>query len=163
MAYTRYKDFPKIRKKHSGQTIVFCSGTFDLTHAGHALFFEDCKRLGDILVVAVGTDASIKEIKGKHRPILNQHLRLKMVDSIRPVDYSFIGTKHHKHILDFLHAVFSGLKPDVYVINDDAFGIDFRKKLAKKYGVKLKILKRACPPQFNKVSTTNIIEKIKAL
>lgn len=163
MAHITYKDLARIRRSQIGKKIVFCSGTFDLIHAGHAIFFEDCKKLGDILVAAVGVDSSIKEIKGRHRPILNQHLRLKMVDSLKPVDYAFLGRKHHPHVLDFLHVVFSRLKPDIYAINDDAFGIDFRKKLAKKYGVKLRILKRMCPPKFNKISTTNIIEKIKRM
>ena len=49
--------------RNDGEKIVFCSGSFDLVHAGHVLFFEDCKKIGEILVVGVGGDAIIKKTK----------------------------------------------------------------------------------------------------
>src|SRR3989338_4598654 len=90
VAVIQYKDFKQLRNKLRGKKIVFCSGIFDITHAGHVLFFEDCKTYGDILAVAVGSDAIIRINKGPARPVLNEHLRLKMVDSLKPVDYCFI-------------------------------------------------------------------------
>lgn len=162
MAIISYRDFAKIRKKHKGQKIVFCSGTFDLTHGGHVLFLEDCKRLGDVLVAVAGEDASIKKIKGVNRPILNEHLRVKMLDSLKPVDYALVG-KHHGHPLGFFDHMFPKLKPDIYVVNDDTFKLDYRKKAVEKYGVKMVILKRKCPLEFKKISTTDIIKKIKRI
>lgn len=165
MAKIEFKDLADIREKHKGEKIVFSSGCFDLTHAGHVLFFEDCKRHGDILVVMVGADKVVKRDKDESRPILNEHLRLKIVDSLKPVDYALTDelVPADKHPLHYIDMVFEKLRPDVYVINDDAFEIPYREALTKRHGAKLMILKRTCPDEFEKVSTSNIIKKIKEL
>lgn len=151
-----------------GKKIGFCSGSFDLTHAGHALFFEDCKKHVDVLVVGVGGDAIMQAYKGPSRPILNEHLRLKMVDSLKPVDYVFVQIVSNPEdlqnlLVKTLSHTFNTLKPDVYIINEDAFDISIRERLAKQYAVPLIILPRTCPPEFEDVSTRGIIEKIKRL
>lgn len=163
MAVTKLEDVAIIRNRHRDQKIVFCSGSFDVTHAGHVLFFEDCKMHGDILVVMVGCDAAIRSNKGNHRPILNQHVRLKMVDSLKPVDYCFIDEiiPGNNHVLWSIEMAMDKLKPDIYVINEDAGDIPYRKTIAQKTGVRLVILDRYCPPEFEKISTTKIIHKIK--
>jgi len=164
MAVINVGDLSRIREKHKDKKIVFCSGSFDLTHAGHILFFEDCKKYGEILVVSVGKDSSIKKNKGEGRPIFNQHIRLKMIDSLKPVDYTYInpisvpGNKLHS-----IEHAFKNLRPDVYVINEDAFDISYRKELCAKFNVKLTILPRYCPEEFEGISTSKIIEKIKNL
>lgn len=159
------EDLPKIRRKHKNKKIVFCSGCFDLTHAGHVLFFEDCKKIGDILVVAIGTDNSIRRYKGDKRPILNENVRLKVVDALKPVDYTFLDMDAYESDNKFvlLSLVFKDLKPDYYVFNEDAYGIPEREEISKKYGVEMKVLKRWCPEEFEEISTSKIIEKIKAL
>lgn len=154
-------DLPKIREKYKDQKIVFCSGTFDLVHAGHILFFEDCKKLGDILVVSVGNDVMIKRNKGDRRPILNEQVRLKIISSLRPVDYCILEKTIRKNSLAHLEFVFKKLNPNVYVINEDAFDISYRKRVTKKFNVNLVILNRWSPPEFNDISTTKIIETIK--
>src|SRR3989344_8748815 len=118
-------DLPRIREKHKNEKIVFCSGVFDLVHAGHLLFFEDCKKHGDILVVVLGKDANVKDYKGGNRPIMNEHVRLKMVDSLKPVDYTLLDTYDapKEDPLFLLNKFLSDLKPDFYVINNDAFNI----------------------------------------
>lgn len=156
-----YKSLPSIRKRYKDKKIVFCSGSFDLTHAGHVLFFEDCKKYGDILVVGIGSDKLIKKFKDDKRPILNNQLRLKMVDSLKPVDIVFLnesGTTEHPQAIN--EVAFRNLKPDIYVINKDASDIPYRQTMAKKFGVKLMILNRRCPKEFDDISTTKIIEKI---
>ena len=156
------QDLTALRNKFKDEKIVFCAGCFDLTHAGHVIFFEECKKLGDILVVGVGGDAIIKQLKDNNRPILNEKIRLKTVDSIKPVDYCFIdhtGNKENPNLL--LEVVFEKLKPNVYVINEDAFGIPYREECAKKYAVNMVILKRWCPTEFENISTSKIIQKIK--
>lgn len=165
MTYIRFDELEKIREKHKGQKIVFCSGCFDITHAGHVLFFEDCKKYGDILVAMVGADKVVKRDKSNERPIINEHLRLKMVDSLKPVDYTFLDfilheTSHPLHVVDM---VMEKLKPDSYVINKDARDIPYREKFSKKHNVPLIILDRTAPPEFEGVSTTKIIEKIKSI
>ena len=157
-------DLPRIREKHKDQKIVYCSGSFDLTHAGHILFFEDCKKHGDILVVSVGKDVSIQHSKGEKRPILNEHIRLKTVDSFKPVDYSFTNPSFIKgNPLHTMEITFEKLKPDIFAANEDFIDVPRIKNLAKKFNVKIIILPRSCPSEFENLSTTKIIEKIKDL
>lgn len=160
-----FKDLGKIREKHSAQKIVLGSGTFDLTHAGHVLFFEDCKRFGDVLVVMVGSDQAIQRFKGKDRPVINEYARLKVVDSLKPVDYTFLDcyVDRDDFLVFLLDEAFKFLKPDTYVVNADGYDISFRRKLAKKHGVELVVLPRTAPKEFENISTTKIIEKMKRL
>ena len=161
MPQISFEDLVNIRKENKNKEIVFCSGAFDLTHAGHVLFLEDCKKHGDLLVVGVGSGAGIKE-KGKGRPILNKHLRLKMVSCLKPVDYAFlIPDKEVSYELEKIKYVLKKLGPDKYVINSDASDIPYRQKISKECGVDLIILERSCPSEFEKISTTQIIKKIK--
>lgn len=163
MAHLEFNDLSQLREQHKNERIVFASGTFDLTHAGHALFFEDCKKHGDILVVMVAPDAIIKRDKSIHRPVWNEHMRLKMVDSLKPVDYtfldSFINIDWPK--VETLGKYFEILRPDVYIANNDAWQLDEREALAKKHGVQMVVLERTCPPEFENVSTTGIIARAK--
>jgi len=145
---------------------VCCTGTFDLTHAGHVLFFEDCKKHGDIFVVGIGKDSLIKAYKGDLRPILNEHVRLKTVDSLKPVDYAYLmsGEWNNEDPHPFtLGTLFDKLKPNVYAVNSDVKDIDKRKKLTDLYGVQLVVLDRWCPKDFENISTSKIIETIKRL
>lgn len=157
------KKVKKLRTKYPDKKIVFCSGTFDLTHAGHILFFEDCKKHGNILVVMIGDDETIKKNKGNNRPILNQDIRLKTVDSIKPVDYCLINPypEVDRNFNRNFETIFRFLKPDVWVVNNDASDIDGRKKLADNHKLKLVVLPRSCPKEFELISTSAIINKIK--
>lgn len=165
MAKTKFENLSGIRKKNAGKTIVFCSGGFDLTHAGHLLFLEDCKKHGDVLVVMVGSDAAVKRDKGESRPIVNEHMRLKLIDNLKPVDYSFTDflPPPDAHPLDYIDKVFAELKPDIYVVNVDAFDMPYRHAVAKKHNAKLVVLARSCPPEFENISTSKIIKKIQHL
>lgn len=159
------EDLPKIREKHKNEKIVLCSGTFDLVHAGHVLFFEDCKKHGDILVVVLGKDKNVKDYKGDKRPIMNEYVRLKMVDSLKPVDYALLDTYDapKEDPLFLLNKFLADLRPDFYVINEDAFNIPYREEMAKRYNTELVILERSCPSEFEGISATKLIEKIKKL
>lgn len=169
MAIISERDFSKIRDRHNGEKIVYASGVFDLPHPGHVLFFEDCKKHGDVLVVGVSRgEKNVKERKGPGRPVMNFSMRLKMVDSLKPVDYCFAressdNNNEAGNPLDFLEVVFKNLQPDFYAVNNDAFDMEYRKKLSEKYNVKFIILERWCPPEFENVSTTSLIEKIQTL
>jgi len=163
MAYLSFKELSTIRKKHEGKKIVFCSGKFDIIHGGHVLFFENCKKYGDILVVMLASDAVMRRLGGSERPIINQHVRIKLMQALKPVDYCLIDetTSTNAHLLKAIEDVFQKLKPDVYVVNGDAFDIPYRKNLSEKYHVRLVVLKREAPPEFQGISTTKIIEKLK--
>ena len=114
-------------------------------------------------MVGVGGDKIIKKNKGHGRPILNEHVRLKTIDSFKAVDYCFLDHVSSKNNpLGLVDLVFKKIHPDVYVINEDAFNIPYRKNLADKHGVRLVVLRRRCPPKFKNISTSNIIKKIRS-
>lgn len=73
--------------KKDGKKIVFTNGCFDLLHYGHAKYLQEAKAKGDILVVAVNSDASVRKIKGRRRPIINQKDRMSLVAALESVDY----------------------------------------------------------------------------
>ncbi len=156
------EELPKIREKYKDKKIIFCSGSFDLTHVGHAIFFENCKKYGDILVVSVGDDRIIRFLKGKERPILDEATRLKMVDSLKPVDFCFLDRYTLENDLhSMFKLVFEKLKPDVYIINNDVSDIPLRKKLTEGHGVQFIVLDRKDKTGFEELSSTGIFKKIK--
>ena len=165
MALLSYKNLETLKEKNPGKTIIFCSGTFDLTHAGHVLFLEDCKSLGDILVVAVGPDKDISQNKGPGRPILNEAARLKIIDSLKPVDYSFVSnpTVPGAHWLSPIEEILRLLHPDIWSVNNDGGEMEYRKQLAATNGIKLVVLDRVAAPEFEGISSTAIIGKIKKI
>lgn len=152
----------EIRDTHKGEIIGFASGSFDLSHAGHVLFFEDCKRLCDVLVIMVGNDKVIRELKGKDRPILNETVRVKSIDAMKPVDYTFLDVNNDPHSLAIIGKVFKLLRPNRYFINPDAYDKDYRMKLCNNFKTELYLLDRECPQQFEQISTSNIIDKVRA-
>lgn len=158
----KQKDLSKIRKKFRDKKIAFGTGTFDLIHPGHIIFFKDCKKLGDIVVIGVGSDYDIKVNKSPDRPILNQGARLFIIDSLKPVDFCFItgNMKSKQKPLGLMKKILRSLRPDVWVVNEDAFDIPTREKIAAEVGVKIKVLPRHCPKKFQGISTTQIIGKI---
>lgn len=144
------------------QTFVFCSGSFDLFHAGHVLFLEDCKRFGNILVVGVGSDEAVRANKGSDRPIMNRAIRMKLVDSCRVVDYTVLDdiTINPGRVGLMLEIVFNALKPTVYVVNEDAIEMESRRSVCEAMGVTMVVLPRTCPPEYDGISTTKIIERL---
>jgi D-beta-D-heptose 7-phosphate kinase/D-beta-D-heptose 1-phosphate adenosyltransferase len=75
----------KLRRE--GQTVVFTNGCFDLLHGGHIRLFREAKRRGDILVVALNTDASVRKLKGPSRPIFPLKERLEVLAAVADIDY----------------------------------------------------------------------------
>lgn len=73
--------------KEKGKTIAFTNGCFDILHYGHLKYLEKAKESADILVIAVNSDASVKAIKGRLRPINNQSNRVKTLSGLSCVDY----------------------------------------------------------------------------
>lgn len=72
------------KKEH--KKIVFTNGCFDLLHIGHVLYLEEAKSLGDILIVAVNSDASVRKLKGPHRPIKDEYNRTHILAALESVD-----------------------------------------------------------------------------
>ena len=78
----RLKTFRKKRKK-----IVFTNGCFDILHYGHVAYLKKCKLLGDVLVVGINSDSSVRRIKGHGRPLNGQKERSLVLAALRDVDY----------------------------------------------------------------------------
>ena len=72
--------------KSENKTIVFTNGCFDLLHPGHIKLLEQAKRAGDVLIVALNSDASVKKLKDARRPILNQNARVRIIAAIKPIE-----------------------------------------------------------------------------
>jgi len=97
----------------AGKRIVFTNGCFDLLHAGHVHLLAQARQLGDVLVVAINSDSSVREVKGPERPIVEEDDRAFILDALKPVDYVVIFTQPDPvPLLDFL-------RPDVLVKGDE--------------------------------------------
>lgn len=75
------------RERAAGKTIAFANGVFDLLHVGHIRYLQDAARVGDVLVVAVNSDASVRQLKGEGRPLMPEAERAEIVSAIRGVGY----------------------------------------------------------------------------
>jgi D-beta-D-heptose 7-phosphate kinase/D-beta-D-heptose 1-phosphate adenosyltransferase len=90
-----------------GKKVVFTNGCFDLLHGGHIKFLEASRRLGDILVVAVDSDESVRQVKGEGRPVIGEDQRLRILAALEAVDYVTVFTS------DRLSELLAALKPDI--------------------------------------------------
>src|SRR5262249_48546777 len=75
------------RLRDSGKKLVFTNGVFDLLHVGHVRYIQQARELGDALVVAVNGDASVRELKGDTRPLMNENDRAEILASLAAIDY----------------------------------------------------------------------------
>ncbi len=75
------------KEKQLGKKIVFTNGCFDILHIGHALYLSQARELGDILIVAINSDSSVKKLKGESRPINNINDRMLLISFLESVDY----------------------------------------------------------------------------
>ena len=76
--------------QRQNKKIVFTNGCFDLLHIGHVRYLEEAKKLGDILIVGINTDTSVKKLKGPTRPIQNENDRAEILASLKAVDHTVI-------------------------------------------------------------------------
>lgn len=86
---TNRTELLKIRQsfKKQNKTVVFTNGCFDILHAGHVDYLLKAKEMGDILIVAINSDSSVKRIKSASRPITPEQERLLVISNLIPVDY----------------------------------------------------------------------------
>jgi len=137
--------------KQQKKKVVFTNGVFDLIHAGHVDYLTKAKALGDILIVGMNTDESVRSIKGDKRPILNQDERAFLVSSLKPVDYVILFSEDTpKEIID-------EIIPDILVKGAD-WSIDkiVGRETVEKHGGEIKTIEFV-----NDQSTSKIIESIK--
>jgi len=138
------------RLKRQGKSVVFTNGCFDLLHFGHAKYLEDARRKGDILVVAVNSDSSMRKIKGPKRPLVSQDFRLGLLAALESVDYVVLFNEETPL------AAIKKLKPDILVKGADwtknnIVGSQFVRSLGGKVST-VRLVRG--------LSTTNLIKKI---
>lgn len=80
-------------KKNRNKKIVFTNGCFDILHLGHVEYLNEAKAQGDVLIIGLNSDASVKKLKGENRPINNQNDRAKMLLNLKAVDCVQIFTE----------------------------------------------------------------------
>lgn len=77
----------KFLKENQGKRIVFTNGCFDILHRGHVTYLAEAKKLGDLLVIGLNSDESVKRLKGPERPINNENDRLYVLSQLKSVDF----------------------------------------------------------------------------
>lgn len=101
------------RLRARGERVVFTNGVFDLLHVGHVRYLAQARALGDVLVVAINSDCSVRELKGPDRPVFDEGERAEILAALRNVDYVVIFDNVSPRSL------ISQLLPDVLVKGGD--------------------------------------------
>jgi len=118
-----------------GRRIVLANGCFDLLHVGHARYLHAARAEGDLLVVGVNSDASVQQLKGAGRPILDQQGRAELVAALAAVDYVIVFDEPN------VESLLTALRPDVH-----AKGTDYtadtvpEREVAARLGVRVAIV-----------------------
>jgi len=99
--------------KRQGKRVVFTNGCFDVLHPGHVRVFAEARKLGDVLIVAVNSDRSVRELKGPARPIMPENERAEILAALEAVDYVTIFDDAS------VQPVIARLLPDVLVKGGD--------------------------------------------
>ncbi len=135
-----------------GKKIVFTNGCFDILHAGHVRYLEKAKAFGDVLVLGLNSDASVRANKGPSRPINSEMDRAEVVGALASVDAVVL--------FDELTAesIIAKVRPDVYVKGGD-YTLETlpEAKIVQSYGGRVEFVSLVAGR-----STTNVIEKIRA-
>ena len=136
--------------KLQNKKVVFTNGVFDILHAGHVDYITKAKSKGDILIVGVNSDSSVKKIKGELRPIVPQKERAFIIASLKPVDYVVIFDEETPY------EVIKKIIPDVLVKGGD-WSIEniVGKDIVESNGGKVETIEF-----INDRSTTNIIKTV---
>jgi rfaE bifunctional protein nucleotidyltransferase chain/domain len=142
----------EVRDRHPGKTIVFTNGCFDILHAGHVRYLAAAKRLGDILVVGLNGDASVRELKGEGRPLNSQEDRAEVLAALGVVDYVIVFEE--KRVDKLLRE----LRPPIYAKGGD-YTVDSldpdELSALKEIGAKIEIL-----PLVPGKSTSQLVQAI---
>jgi len=136
--------------KAKGKRIVFTNGCFDLLHIGHVRYLEKARALGDVLVVGVNSDSSVRKLKGPERPILHEEERAGILSGLGCVDYITIFRE-----IDPLKLITS-LRPDLLAKGGDwTKEQTVGKEVVERLGGEVVII-----PFIKGASTSNLIETI---
>ncbi|UII22789.1 D-glycero-beta-D-manno-heptose 1-phosphate adenylyltransferase [Fulvivirga ligni] len=137
--------------KEENEKLVFTNGCFDILHLGHVDYLEKAAELGDRMVVAINTDASVKKLKGEERPLNNEYSRARLLAALSFVDAVIYFSEETPYEL------ISAIKPDVLVKGSDYLAEDIvGSDIVINNGGEVKTI-----DLVSGYSTTNLINKIK--
>lgn len=102
-----------LRERAAGRILVFANGCFDLLHAGHVRYLQHARKLGDRLVVGINSDASVRRLKGKGRPLQPESDRAEILASLDCVDYVLVFGD------PTVDAILNVLRPDIHAKGTD--------------------------------------------
>jgi len=133
------KVIPQTGKKK----LVLVSGSYDLLHVGHARFIEQAGLLGDILVVAIPSDRSLRQLKGVGRPVISEKSRAYILGHLDPVDYVVVFDD------TTVYSALETIKPDIFFTVDESWNKGYKQskeyKLVKSYGGEVALTERQAP------------------
>ena len=136
--------------RRQNKKIVFTNGCFDIIHAGHVRYLTAAKNFGDLLIVGLNTDESVRRLKGANRPINNQDDRAEVLLGLKAVDHViFFGEQTAENLI-------AEVKPDIYVKGGD-YTLETlpEAKIVQSYGGRVEFVNLVAGR-----STTNIVKKI---
>lgn len=136
--------------RKAGKVVVFTNGCFDLLHRGHVAYLSDAKALGDVLIVGLNDDHSVRRLKGPKRPLMPLEDRAAILAALIMVDYVCPFSE------DTPQAMLTRLRPDILVKGGD-YTVDqvIGRDIVEETGGRVMIL-----PLHNGCSTTGIIQRI---
>lgn len=139
------------RLRQAGKQIVLTNGCFDILHAGHVRYLTAARRYGDLLIVGLNSDASVKGIKGDGRPVNGEADRAEVLDGLKAVDYVVIFAE------PTAAALAAKVKPEVYVKGGD-YTVDElpEARVVADFGGRTELV-----PLVAGRSSTNVINRIK--
>lgn len=136
--------------KNQGKKVVFTNGCFDILHVGHLTYLNEAKRQGDILIVGVNSNKSVKRLKGESRPINDEKDRAELLCGLKAVDYTVIFEE------DTPCELLEKLKPSIHVKGGDYTKDKLPEtEIVERNGGEVRILRFV-----EGKSTTNIVKKI---
>ena len=138
--------------RRQGKKIVFTNGCFDIIHAGHVRYLTMAKNFGDILIIGLNTDESVRKLKGASRPINTQADRAEVLLGLKAVDYViYFGEQTAENLI-------AEVKPDIYVKGGD-YTLETlpEAKIVQSYDGRVEFVNLVAGR-----STTNIVSKILA-
>lgn len=133
--------------RQAGRRIVFTNGCFDILHRGHATYLQAARALGDVLIVGVNSDASVRRLKGENRPINTENDRAYLLASLAAVDYVVIFAE------DTPYELLAQLRPDVLVKGGD---YQLEEVVGREFAQEVKLI-----DFVDGYSTTRLIQKMK--
>ncbi len=140
------------RLRREGKSIVTTNGVFDILHLGHITYLQKAKSLGNILIVGLNSDTSVKKIKGPNRPLNNENARASCLAALECVDYVVVFGEENP--IKFL----SQIRPSIHVKGGDYNGREksmVERETIEKYGGKITLIE-----MVKGYSTTGLIGKI---